>query len=104
MLSNPPVVRVKRMEDDVTSVVRIAEPIMHPNENLVEVKYQVFVKDKSSGKLEMLQESHRMRYLFMPEIEELLNRAGLKMVDSFEWMTSRQPSTDTWGVCLVCRV
>ena len=28
-----------------------------------------------------------MRYLFRPEIEGLLNDAGLKLVDSFEWMT-----------------
>lgn len=99
VLSNPPVVRVKRMEDDATSVVRIAEPIMHPNENLVDVNYQVFIKDKSHGQIEVLQETHRMRYFFRPEIEGALNAAELELVDSFEWMTGNRPGFNTWGVC-----
>jgi SAM-dependent methyltransferase len=101
VLSNAPVVRVKRMEDDTTSVVRIAEPAMHPNENLVDVNYQVFIREKSRGQFEMVQESHRMRYLFKPEIEWLLADSGFKLVECFEWMTGRPPGSDTWGVCFV---
>jgi SAM-dependent methyltransferase len=101
VLSNPPMVRVKRMEDDTTSVVRIAEPVMHPNENLVDVNYQVFIREKSLGQFEVLQETHRMRYLFKPEIEWLLADSGFKLVECFEWMTGRPPGSDTWGVCFV---
>lgn len=101
VLTVPPAVRVKRMEDDDTSVVRIAEPVMHPNENLVDVNYQVFVREKSRGQFEVLQESHRMRYLFKPEIEWLLADSGFKLVECFEWMTGRPPGSDTWGVCFV---
>lgn len=35
VLTDRPVIRVKRLEDEVISVVRIAEPEMHPNDNLV---------------------------------------------------------------------
>ena len=101
VLSDPPVVRVKRMEDNTTSVVRIAEPVMHPNENLVDVNYQIFIRKKSCSRIEVLQESHRMRYLFRPEIEWFLNNSELKLVDCFEWITGRQPGLDTWGVCFV---
>ena len=89
------------MEDNTTSVVRIAEPVMHPNENLVDVNYQIFIRKKSCSRIEVLQESHRMRYLFRPEIEWFLNNSELKLVDCFEWITGRQPGLDTWGVCFV---
>lgn len=103
VLTDPPAVRVKRMEDDEASVVRIAEPVMHPNENLVDVNYQVFISEKPCGQFEMLQESHRMHYLFKPEVERLFRGCGLQLVDCFEWLTGRPPGCDTWGVCFVGR-
>jgi SAM-dependent methyltransferase len=104
VLTEQPTVRIKRMEDDETRVVRIAEPVMAPNENRVDVNYQVFVMNRFGSQFEVLQESHRMRYLFLPEIELLLADSGLKLIDCFEWMTGRPPSSETWGVCCTCRV
>ena len=37
---------------------------MHVNENIVDVNYTVFIKVKETGKVEQLQETHQMRYLF----------------------------------------
>ena len=104
VLTEKPTVRIKRMEDDETRVVRIAEPVMVPNENRVDVNYQVFVMNRIGSQFEVLQESHRMRYLFLPEIELLLADSGLKLIDCFEWMTGRSPSSETWGVCCTCKV
>jgi SAM-dependent methyltransferase len=101
VLTDPPAVRVKRMEDDDTSVVRIAEPVMHPNKNLVDVNYQVFISEKPRSQFDVLKESHRMRYLFKPEIEWLLADSRFKLVECFEWMTGRPLGSDTWGVCFV---
>jgi SAM-dependent methyltransferase len=101
VLSHPPSVRIKRMQDDALVVVRIAEPCLQPNNNLVQVNYQLFITNRSSGHTEMLKESHCMRYLFKPEIEWLLKDSGITLSDSFEWMTGRQPGSDTWGVCFL---
>lgn len=103
VLTDRPVVRVKRLEDDAISVVRIAEPVMHPNENIVDVNYHVFIRDKASDRVDEIQESHRMRYLFKPEIERMLKVEGLELVHSEEWMTGKEPGFDTWGVCFVVR-
>jgi SAM-dependent methyltransferase len=103
VLTDRPSARVKRMEDERLSVVRVAEPVIHANRNLVEVSYQVFVKDKASGKTDILQETHVMRYLFKPEVELLLGNAGFQTVECFEWMTGREPGFDTWSVCFVGR-
>lgn len=103
VLTDRPAVRVKRLEDEEIAVNRIAEPVMHPNDNLVDVNYHVFVRDKNSDAVEELRETHRMRYLFRPEVELLLREAGLSIAEASEWMTGRKPGFDTWGVCFVVK-
>ncbi|MBD2775934.1 class I SAM-dependent DNA methyltransferase [Iningainema tapete] len=103
VLSDRPTVRIKRLEDEQVQITRIAEPIMHPNDNLVDVKYQVFIKDKGNGVVEELQETHRMRYLFKPEVELLLKQFEMELLESREWMTNKEPGFDTWGVYFVVR-
>ncbi|RPI35990.1 MAG: class I SAM-dependent methyltransferase [Nitrospiraceae bacterium] len=103
VLTDRPSVRVKRLEDEQIIVTRIAEPVMHPNENVVDVNYHVFVRDKASGEVAELKETHRMRYLFRPEIEVLLRETGMSIISASEWMSGRKPGFDTWGVCLVVK-
>lgn len=103
VLSDPPVVRVKRLEDEQVRVIRIAEPVVHPNENLVDVNYHVLVSHTGRRETEELRETHRMRYLFLPELEVMLRQAGLQLGSAFEWMTGKTPGVDTWGVCCVVR-
>lgn len=99
VLTERPSVRVKRWEDDVVEVTRIAEPHIHVNQNYVDVQYQVFIKDKVTDSVEIVAESHAMRYLFFPEVERLFRAVGMNLVFSCEWLTGREPGADTWGVC-----
>lgn len=103
VLTDPPVVRVKRLEDDEISVVRLAEPVMHYNENVVDVNYEVLITDKGAGTQEQLQETHRMRYLFMPELELFAGKNGFESAAYEEFMTGECPGKDTWGVVNVCK-
>ncbi|AFY76777.1 methyltransferase family protein [Pleurocapsa sp. PCC 7327] len=103
VLTARPTVRVKRLEDEAIQVTRIAEPILYPNDNLVDVNYHVFIRDKSSGVVEEVRETHRMRYLFRSEVDLLLAEADLEAVISREWITDREPGFDTWGVYYVVR-
>lgn len=103
VLSDRPIVRVKRLEDDAIQVTRIAEPQMHPNQNLVDVNYQVFIKDKATGAVADLQETHHMRYLFQPEIERLFAEHRFKGLATGEWLTGNTPGFDTWGVYFVAQ-
>jgi len=104
VLTDRPVVRVKRLEDDKTSIVRIAEPLLYPEKNLVDVSYTVFIKDKIGGSVHELKETHTMRYLFSPEVEMMLSNAGFKILTSEEWMTKKTLGFDTWGALFVCQV
>jgi SAM-dependent methyltransferase len=101
VLSDRPSIRIKRVENEQIKITRIAEPILHPNDNLVEINYQIFVENKSKGTTNILEETHKMRYFFKPEIEFLLQQLDLKIISSREWMSDKDPGLDTWGVYFV---
>ncbi|WP_017721974.1 class I SAM-dependent DNA methyltransferase [Kamptonema formosum] len=103
VLSDPPAVRVKRLQDEEIAVTRIAEPVMYANDNLVDVNYQVFIKNLQDGTIDTIEETHRMRYLFKPELELLLSGAGFELMACGEWMTDKEPGFNTWGVYFVGR-
>lgn len=104
VLTDPPVVRVKRLEDEEIEVLRIAEPVMHYNDNVVDVNYQVMITDKSNGNLEQIREVHKMRYLFIPETVGYLAEQGIKVMQVEEWVSGKEPSNATWGVCFISGV
>lgn len=101
VLTQRPQVRVQRLEDDHLSVTRIAEPVMRPNENLVDVNYQIFIQDKQSGRSEQLCETHTMRYLFAPEVELLFETCGLSLRQCSEFMSEKEPSAESWNALFI---
>ncbi len=101
VLTDRPSVRIKRMRSSGLNVTRLAEPVIYPNTSLVDVNYEIQIRETSSGEAEILRETHRMRYLFLTEIELLLREAGLRLLTSSEWLTGKEPGWDTWGVCSV---
>jgi SAM-dependent methyltransferase len=103
VLTEKPVVRVKRLEDDSVRVVRIAEPRLHPNECTVDVNYTVFVQDKPSGAWDVITETHAMRYLFAPELARMLHDAGFTLERTEEWLSGAEASERSWGVVFVGR-
>lgn len=103
VLSDPPVKRVKELEDDRIAVTRTAQPVMQTHENTVDVNYHIVVRDKATQKAEEFQETHRMRYLFRPEIELLLERAGLHQEAFMEFLKQEPPGPGQWSACFVAR-
>jgi SAM-dependent methyltransferase len=103
VLTDRPAVRIKRIADDQTEVTRLAEPVLYPNENRVDVHYRVFVRTLSSQAVSELEETHAMRYFFKPEIERIGLQAGFQYLDAEEWLSGRRIGCDTWGVCFMLR-
>lgn len=102
VMTDPPVTRVKVFSGNGLSITRIAEPVLHPNENVVDVNYRILLVDDETGQLEELKELHRMRYLFAPEIELMLQQCGMKLVVKGAWLSERQPDFDSWTAYFVC--
>ena len=103
VLTDRPTVRVKRLEDDTIKITRIAEPILYPDKNLVDVCYTVFITEKKTGAVQEIHETHTMRYLFTPELMLMLANIGFKILASEEWMTKKALGFDTWGALFVCQ-
>jgi SAM-dependent methyltransferase len=101
VLSKGPEVRVKNLENNSLKVTRIARPILHDDINVVDVNYLMYVHNKNNKKITVIEETHKMRYLFLVELSRLLNLVGFDIVKSEEWMTGMRPSLDSWSVCVV---
>lgn len=103
VLTTPPETRVKRFEDDEFDVIRSSEPVVLYNENVVEVHYHLLVREKGSLETREIKEAHRMRYLFTPELELMLGKAGFEPLGLFEFLTTREANQNTWNACMVAR-
>ncbi len=98
-----PSVRIKRFENNELSVVRIAEPDYSPNENLVNVNYTFFVKNLHDKSITEFKEIHPMRHFSIPEIDILAKKYDFQRIDAQEFITKKNPSKNTWGVCITLK-
>ncbi len=94
-----PSTRVKRISTDLLEITRIAEPIILYEKNIVQVDYQMIVKNKSNSKYEVLKEQHLMRHFSTPEILLFAELSGFKLLVAEEFLTAKKPGNNTWGVC-----
>jgi hypothetical protein len=81
----------------------LAEPTLHPNQNLVDVHYTILAEEIATHILTTIEETHRMRHFSLPELEMLANFTGFTLLHSEEFLTANPPGEDTWGVCCVLR-
>lgn len=103
VLSDKPSVRVKEIEDERNKLVRIARPVMHDKENVVDVCYEVFVINKETGDTKTINEVHKMRYFFRPELEFYLQEAGFELVDNIDCRTLGETGYDSWTSYFIAR-
>lgn len=104
VLSDPPVVRVKRLKDERITITRIAEPVIHPNRNVVDVNYEVSTFDSNTaGFLGTIREQHPMRYFFYPEIQAFLQSSQFDIITFEEWLTGKTPDLNSWNVVFICK-
>lgn len=103
VFNDKPVVRLKKLENEKLEIFRIAEPVMHQNANIVDVNYQILIKDKQTNLVETLNEKHVMRYFSLPEISYLLESNGFTVINTYKWLTNNQPDGNSWSVCVIAR-
>ena len=96
-------VRVKRFKNNEFSIVRVAEPDNYPNENLINVNYNFFVKNLYDNSTTQFKETHSMRHFSIPEIDFLAEISGFQRLDAQEFLTKKIPSENTWGVCVTLK-
>jgi SAM-dependent methyltransferase len=103
VLSQVPETRIRRMANEHISVTRLAEPSLRHASNIVDVEYEVWVKDNQKGATTIILETHSMRHFGIPEIELLAQHTGFEVLGAEAFLSGAQPSIDTWGVCFTLR-
>ena len=98
-----PAVRVKRLAAAGLEITRLAEPVLYPNENRVDVHYTIFAHDIATGTVQTLTEIHPMRHFSLPELDLLASAAGFDRQCAEAYLTGDPPGKNTWGICLVLR-
>lgn len=95
VLRDPPAVRIKRLKDDDAEIMRIAEPVLHSNSNVVDVNYTVLVTERKTNIFSSICEQHSMRYFFLPELNHFLQSTQFDIVYQAEWMAGEM-TENTW--------
>lgn len=98
-----PSVRVKRAANEKIEITRIAEPVIIPNENRVDINYSIFVKSLIDQKIHMITETHSVRHFSLPEIDIICEKYGFKRLQTEEFKTGKKVSEDTWGPCVLLK-
>jgi len=98
-----PEVRIKRLTDEDVTITRLAEPVIHANENIVDVNYTIIARSSASGMCREFSETHPMRHFCLPELDLFALAAGFERVGAEEFLSGADPSERTWGVCVVLR-
>ena len=101
VIHQKPQVRVKKIITNDSIIIRIAEPDLIINKNQVNIKYTYYENNTSSNKFKISTEIHPMRYFTIPELEYIGEGIGFKLYNVEEFLTAKNPSFKSWGVCLL---
>lgn len=96
VLTDPPIVRVKEVDDEAYKLVRVARPIMYDKKNIVDVCYEVLCINKREDTVKVINETHSMRYFFRPELEILLGMAGFELLDNIDCNSLTSTDYNSW--------
>lgn len=104
VVTDKPRKSIKRFSNNEILISRKANPVLFPNENLVDVNYNFTVTFKNNSKKQKFSEKHRVRYYFYPELDFLLASAGFKVIKLIEWMNDeKKPGFKSWNACIIAK-
>lgn len=98
-----PETRIRKVENDEIEVTRIATSTMDEERNVVEVTFEIFIKDKTTSTIQVYTENHPMRHFSIPEMALIADLSGFDLIESHEFQTMKNPSVNTWGVTFILK-
>lgn len=104
VLNLKPETRTKRIDSSTIEILRITESEIDTLRSIVKVNFSVFLRDKSSGEIDYLEEDHSMRYFTSNEIKLLATIAGFEVIATEEFQTGNPLDDTTWGACFVLKL
>jgi SAM-dependent methyltransferase len=104
VLQDLPSDREKVMEDDKIHILRKTRSVTHFHENVVDVNFNVVVNSKEGHPSYILNELHKVRYFFYPELQHFLKEAGFRETRILKWMSKEeQPGNQDWYALVIAQ-
>jgi SAM-dependent methyltransferase len=100
--SQQPDLRVKEVEGDFGSILRIARPT-DVTKSSVSVNYDIFYRPDKDLSYHRIQETHILRPTYPSEIVDFCASEDFEILATEEFLTKAAPSTNTWSVLYVLR-
>lgn len=97
VLNEPPQTRVKRIKTETLDITRIGEPSLDVTNSWVNLRYEFFIRNLSTGHVDTFAETHRMHYFTLAEVSDLLDEVGMKPLSQEEWLTGNPIQLKTFG-------
>lgn len=102
VLSDRPRLVTKSVADERVEVQRRTRPEMRFDDNVVDVHFEVDIQARD-GRSERVEELHRMRYLFGPELRLMLGESGFELQRAEAWMSGAALDDRSWYACFLAR-
>ncbi|MGQ9501613.1 MAG: class I SAM-dependent DNA methyltransferase [Anaerolineae bacterium] len=103
VLTQRPGERVKIVHDGTERLIRITQPALDTEHNIVRVRFHI-MHLRGREVIEEVDEEHVLRYFFRPELELFLEQTGFAMEHFCPFMQlDGKPSTHTWNVAMIAR-
>jgi SAM-dependent methyltransferase len=98
-----PSVKIKKINDSNLEVIRIAEPKILYEKNIVDVKFTIIAKDLTNNEFSVFEEIHPMRHFAIQEIDLLAKLTNFEVIKVEEFLTGNNVSISTWGACFILK-
>jgi len=103
VVMSPPEHRVRHFEDNRLDVTRKVTPTHDMTRHRVDVHYDISVRNKQTETVSEFDETHRLRYWFLPELAYFAKKAGLQVASAAGWLTTQEPTRDDWTAWMALR-
>lgn len=95
--------RWKEYLKDGFKILRLTSPVMDSLNCVVHVKHKVIVLEREK-EVRSFEETHNMRYFFLPEVRSFLDHHGFEIIKSGTWeKPGVNPTANDWSVLVVAR-
>jgi SAM-dependent methyltransferase len=103
VLTQRPGDRIKIATDGADRVVRLTKAALEASQNVVCVSFHI-LRLRDNQVIQEAEETHRVRYLFRPEVEFLMADAGLELLALCPvGKLEQHPSETAWSVSAIAR-
>lgn len=95
--------RVRRAQNDVMDVIRIAESELDVNSSVAKVTFDIHLRNKTTSQSESFKEHHYMRYFFIQEIKMFAESAGFELISYGTTHGHKMLDSSTWSSLFILK-